>query len=122
NVRAQFQLASPITQFDPVIFGTQFVVPIAGGATFTTGTSQSALLLNQQFGVSDTLSSTHGRHQLKFGADVLRAHNGGNSKEFGGALFLGQVYYKPCPTRTPLSTLQNTYLNEHNNVQKSQQD
>jgi len=31
SVRAQFQLASPITQFDPVVFGTQFVVPIGGG-------------------------------------------------------------------------------------------
>src|SRR5579884_1924956 len=28
NARAQFQLASPITEFDPVIFGTQFTVPI----------------------------------------------------------------------------------------------
>ena len=42
NLRLQFQLASPITAFDPVVFGTQFVVPIAGAATFTTGTSQSA--------------------------------------------------------------------------------
>lgn len=117
NVRAQFQLASPITEFDPVVFGTQFVVPIAGGATFTTGTSQSALLLNQQFGVSDTVSSTHGRHQLKFGADVLRAHNGGNSKEFGGPIFLGQFTYKPCPAGTPLNVCETTYLNDINNVQ-----
>src|ERR1700749_1671444 len=36
----QFQLASPITEFDPVLNGTQFVVPIAGVGTFTTGTSQ----------------------------------------------------------------------------------
>ena len=28
NVRMQFQLASPITEFDPVINGTQFQVPI----------------------------------------------------------------------------------------------
>jgi hypothetical protein len=121
NVRAQFQLASPITQFDPVVFGTQFVVPIAGGSTFTTGTSQSALLLNQQFGVSDTVSSIHGRHQFKFGADVLRAHNGGNSKEFGGPIFLGQFTYKPCPAGTPLSVCETTYLNDINNVQSYQQ-
>ena len=121
SVRAQFQLASPITQFDPVVFGTQFVVPIAGSATFTTGTSQSALLLNQQFGVNNTVSSTHGRHQLKFGADVLRAHNGGNSKEFGGPIFLGQFTYKPCPAGTPLSACETTYLNNINNVQSYQQ-
>ena len=29
NARLQFQLASPITQFDPVIYGTQYSVPIS---------------------------------------------------------------------------------------------
>lgn len=96
TARAQFQLASPITQFDPVVFGTQFVVPITGSGTFTSGTSQSALLLNRQYGMNDTISTLHGRHQLKFGADVLHAHNGGNSKEFGGPIFLGQLTYKAC--------------------------
>ncbi len=115
SVRAQFQLASPITQFDPVVFGTQFVVPIPGAATFTTGTSQSALLLNRQFAVSDTVASTHGRHQLKFGADMLRAHNGGNSKEFGGPIFLGQLTYKPCILA--LAVCESTYLNDIANVQ-----
>ena len=44
NARLQFQLASPITEFDPVIYSTQFVVPVSSGGTFTSGTSQSALL------------------------------------------------------------------------------
>ncbi|HEY7402046.1 MAG TPA: TonB-dependent receptor [Candidatus Angelobacter sp.] len=115
SVRTQFQLASPITQFDPVVFGTQFVVPIPGAATFTTGTSQSALLLNRQFSVNDTVSSTHGRHQLKFGADMVYAHNGGNSKEFGGPIFLGQLTYKPCTLG--LIVCESTYLNDIANVQ-----
>jgi Carboxypeptidase regulatory-like domain len=116
SARAQFQLGSPITQFDPVIFGTQFVVPVPGAATFTSGTSQSALLLNRQFGVSDTVASNHGRHQLKFGADVLRAHNGGNSKEFGGPIFLGQLNYKPCTLG--LATCESSaYLGNIANVQ-----
>ncbi len=53
--RMQFQLASPITQFSPVIYSTQFSVPISGGpgGTFTTGTSQSALLLNRQYELND---------------------------------------------------------------------
>ncbi len=79
EVRVQFQLASPITQFSPVAFGTQFSVPIisACGAvacgTFTTGTSQSALLLNRQYEVNDTVSSVHARHSIKFGMDVIHA-------------------------------------------------
>jgi hypothetical protein len=96
SARVQFQLASPITQFDPVIYGTQFVVPISTGGTFTSGTSQSALLMNRQYQASDTLSAALGRHQLKVGADVIAAHTGGNSKEFGGPIYLGQFTYNAC--------------------------
>jgi Carboxypeptidase regulatory-like domain/TonB dependent receptor len=96
TVRAQFQLASPITEFDPVIYGTEFSVPISTGGTFTSGTSQSALLLNRQYGVSDTLSKTWSKHTLKVGADMLHAHNGGDSKEFGGPIFLGELAYLTC--------------------------
>jgi hypothetical protein len=96
NVRLQFQLASPITQFDPVINGTQFQVPISTGGTFTSGTSQSALLMNRQYQVNDTLSATWGRHQVRFGGDLIVAHTGGNSKEFGGPIYLGQFIYNTC--------------------------
>jgi hypothetical protein len=116
SARSQFQLASPITQFDPVLFGTQFVVPIPGAATFVSGTSQSALLLNRQFEVNDTVASSLGRHQWKFGADVLRAHNGGNSKEFGGPIFLGQLSYKPCTLGLAICESP-VYLNNIANVQ-----
>jgi hypothetical protein len=115
NVRLQFQLASPITQFDPVIFGTQFVVPISTGGTFTTGTSQSALLTNRQYEFSDTVSWTRGRHTLNFGADVIYSHNGGNSKEFGGPIFLGQFQYNACTQ--PLSVCESSaFLNNISNV------
>jgi hypothetical protein len=96
NARVQFQLASPITEFDPVILGTQFTVPIAGVGNFVTGTSQSAELQNRQYGFSDTVSASFGRYQLRFGADVLHAHNGGDGKEFGGPSFLGSFTYKTC--------------------------
>ena len=96
TARIQFQLASPITEFDPVINSTQFVVPITAGGTFTSGTSQSAMLKNRQYAASDTISKTLGRHQIKFGADMLYAHNGGDSKEFGGPIFLGQLTYNTC--------------------------
>lgn len=96
TARAQFQLASPITQFDPIIFSTQFIVPITAGGTFTSGTSQSALLLNRQLGFNDTVAASWNRHQLKFGFDLVQAHSGGNSKEFGGPFFLGQLTYNPC--------------------------
>ena len=115
NARLQFQLASPITEFDPVIYGTQFQVPISTGGTFTTGTSQSALLMNRQYQVSDTLSAVWGRHQVKFGADMIRAHTGGNSKEFGGPIYLGQFVYNTCTQ--PLSVCEGSaYLGNIANV------
>ena len=96
NARVQFQLASPITEFDPVVYGTQYVVPIAGLATFTTGTSQSALLMNRQYEADDTLAATWHRHQITFGGGVIDAHTGGNSKEFGGPVYLGKFTYNTC--------------------------
>ena len=34
NLRLQFQLTPPITEFAPVIYSTQFVVPISSGGSF----------------------------------------------------------------------------------------
>jgi hypothetical protein len=96
SLRLQFQLASPITEFDPVIFGTQFSVPISTGGTFTSGTSQSALLMNRQYEISDTLSAVWGKHQVKFGGSGILAHTGGNSKEFGGPIYDGMFSYNTC--------------------------
>jgi len=97
NARAQFQLASPITEFDPVVYSTQYVTAIAGLPTFTTGTSQSALLQNRQYGFDDTLTATFGRHQLNVGGDANIAHTGGNSKEFGGPVYFGKFTFNTCP-------------------------
>jgi hypothetical protein len=96
NLRLQFQLGSPITQFDPVINATQYVVPISTGGTFTSGTSQSASLQNRQYELNDVLSSVRGRHQLRFGGGMIAAHSGGDSKEFGGPIYLGQFTYNTC--------------------------
>ena len=115
NVRAEFQLASPITQFSPVIYGTQFSVPIQGAATFTTGTSQSALLLNHQFELDDTVSTKIGRNNLRFGAQAIHAHTGGDSKEFGGPIYLGSFAYNTC-TESVAACESQAYLDNISNV------
>jgi len=105
SARLQFQLASPITEFDPVVYGTQFIVtiPALNNSKFTTGTSQSALLLNRQYQISDTITATLGHHQINMGGDAIIAHTGGNSKEFGGPSYLGAFTYNNCtgPSGTP---------------------
>lgn len=120
NARLQFQLASPITEFDPVINSTQFVVPVSSGGTFTSGTSQSALLMNRQYEFSDTVAATLGRHQIIAGASIIDAHNGGNSKEFGGPIFLGKFTYNTC-TQAASVCESAAYLNNIANVANYQQ-
>jgi hypothetical protein len=115
SARVQFQLASPITAFDPVVYGTQFSVPISTGGTFTSGTSQSAWLANRQYQGSDTLSAIRGRHQLRFGVDTIVAHTGGNSKEFGGPIYLGQFVYNTCTQALSICESP-AYLNNIGNV------
>lgn len=126
NTRLQFQLASPITEFDPVVYSTQFVVPITSSCgstacgTFTSGTSQSALLMNRQYQFAETLAYSFGRHQLIVGGDVIAAHNGGNSKEFGGPIFLGKFTYNTC-TQAASVCESSAYLNNIGNVANYQQ-
>ncbi|HEY1808787.1 MAG TPA: TonB-dependent receptor [Acidobacteriaceae bacterium] len=115
EARVEFQLASPITQFSPVVYGTQYVVPISSGGTFTTGTSQSALLLNRQYEATDTLAWTRGRSELRLGLDVIHAHNGGDSKEYGGPIYQGQLQYNACTGTTAYCESQ-AYLGDISNV------
>src|SRR5581483_7664872 len=115
SVHAQFQIASPITAFDPFIYSTQFQVPIAGVGTFTSGTSQSAKLQNHQFEIGDTVSWVHGAQTLRFGADIIHAHTGGDGKEFGGPIYLGQLVYKTC-NLSPSACESQAYLGDITNV------
>ncbi len=116
SVRAQFQLASPITQFAPVIYGTQFTVPISTGGTFTSGTSQSAVLMNRQYDLNDTVSKLTSRHTIKFGGAITRSHSGGNGKEFGGPIYAGQFKYLTCTQSLDVCESP-AYLDNINNVQ-----
>jgi hypothetical protein len=116
NVRLQFQLASPITEFSPVIDSTEFVVPISTGGTFESGTSQSALLMNRQYELGDTLSATTSRHSLTVGGDAIRTHNGGDSTEYGGPIYLGEFKYLPC-TLSLLICESPSYLDNLSNVE-----
>jgi hypothetical protein len=120
NLRLQFQLGSPITEFDPVVYGTQFVVPISSGGTFTSGTSQNALLMNRQYELSETLSVARSRHQIDLGASIIYSHSGGNSKEFGGPIFLGKFTYNTCTQ--PASICESpAFLSNIDNVANYQQ-
>jgi hypothetical protein len=116
DLRFQFQLASPITQFAPSIYGTEYSVPISSGGTFLSGTSQAALLLNRQFEAVDSLVKTWSRNELRIGMNVMHARSGGNSKEFGGPIHDGELFYKSC-TETAAYCESQAYLGDIANVQ-----
>jgi hypothetical protein len=116
QARLQFQLASPITQFVPTVYGTEFVVPISSGGTYTSGTSQAALLLNHQYEVTDTLEKGWSGNTLRAGFEVIHARSGGNSKEFGGPIYDGEFQYLAC-TGTTAYCESAAYLDNVQNVQ-----
>ncbi len=115
NVRLQFQLASPITEFDPVINSTQYV-----GADLrrwnlylryiAIRTSDESSIPGKRYALGNV-----GPPSVKFGGDVLYARNGGNSKEFGGPIYLGQFTYNTC-TLSPAVCESPAFLNNINNV------
>jgi hypothetical protein len=100
EARFQYQLGSPITEFEPANLSTQFVRP----GLATEGESRSATLTNHQYQFADTVSITHGRHDLKLGGDVIHSSSGGDGQEFGGGFVLGQFTLKPG-VQTPIASL-----------------
>lgn len=100
EARFQYQLGSPITEFEPANLSTQFVRP----GLATEGESRSATLTNHQHQFADTVSITRGRHDLKLGGDVIHSSSGGNGQEFGGGFVLGQFTLKPGVS-TPIANL-----------------
>jgi hypothetical protein len=112
EARFEFQLGSPITQFEPISLSPQFVRP----SFSTEGESRAANLINHQYQIADTLSVARGRHYLKFGGDGIFSSSGGFGQEFGSGFVLGQFTFditKPgvrdatVPTSSlPLSSVQ----------------
>jgi outer membrane receptor protein involved in Fe transport len=90
EVRAQFQIASPVTQFDPVSPSPQLSRP----GVSTEGESRIADLINRQFQFADTLSVTRGSHYLKLGGDAIHSRSGGYGQEFGTGFVLGQFTFR----------------------------
>jgi hypothetical protein len=92
QARFQFQLGSPITRFNPVMPSTQFV----RAGVSTEGESRIGDLMNHQYEIADTLAKIIGKHDLKFGADIIYSSSGGIGQEFGGGFTLGQFNVNPA--------------------------
>ncbi len=103
DVRFEFLLGSPITQFLPVTPSSQEFV----SGYYTYGESRIADLSNHQYEWADTLSLSRGKHQLKLGADVIYSHSGGYGQEFGSGYIDGRFQVNPRYETIPITTLLN---------------
>ena len=97
----QLMVGSPITQFEPVNPGPQVYV----SGVYTYGTSLTADLMNHQYEWGDTLSISHGHHQIKTGVDVIYSSSGGYGQEFGNAYTDGRFQINPLYEHIPIATL-----------------
>jgi len=98
--RAQLQVGSPISQFEPVTPSTQYVRPGLG----TEGESRAMRVTNRQWDGSLMATRTIGRHTLKAGGEAIRTSVDGDGQEFGGGFVLGQFTLKPGVTK-PIASL-----------------
>ena len=97
----QLMVGSPITQFEPVNPGPQLYV----SGVYTYGTSLTANLMNHQYEWGDTLSISHGHHQIKTGVDVIYSSSGGYGQEFGNGYTDGRFQINPLYKNIPIATL-----------------
>ncbi len=101
DARFEFLLGDPITQFVPVTLGPQLFV----SGYYTYGESRVADLMNHQYEYADTLSLSRGKHQIKFGFDVINSSSGGFGQEFGGGYVDGRFQINPLYKTIPIATL-----------------
>ncbi|HUI85319.1 MAG TPA: TonB-dependent receptor [Candidatus Binatia bacterium] len=103
DARFEFLLGDPITQFVPVTPGPQLFV----SGFYTYGESRMGDLANHQYEYADTLSLSRGRHQLKFGFDVINSSSGGFGQEFGSGYLDGRFQINAAYKLIPITTLLN---------------
>ncbi len=103
DFRFQLLIASPITQFIPVVSAPQEYV----SGYYTNGESRWADLLNHQYEWGDTLSWSKGHHQIRTGFNVIYSSSGGYGQEFGSGYIDGRFQINAKYETIPIATLLN---------------
>ncbi len=101
EARFQLLVGSPITQFIPKAFAPQEFV----SGYYTNGESRWAQLLNHQYEWADTVSWSHGHHQLRGGFNVIYSSSGGYGQEFGSGYIDGRFQINSKYETIPIPTL-----------------
>ena len=97
--RLEIQSANPVASFDPLTPSTQFTR--AGAVPFTSGESRFAHVFSRVFQLSDTLTWTREKHDIRMGGSLGHNTSGGDGTEFGSAFVLGQYTVNTATTAAP---------------------
>jgi Carboxypeptidase regulatory-like domain/TonB dependent receptor-like, beta-barrel len=84
EARVAYLNGDPVTLWEAQTLSTAYTR--AGSVPFTIGESRSADLFGHQVQFADTVSWSHNRHTLRFGASVIRHETGGTGSEPGTAI------------------------------------
>lgn len=93
--RVTYLNGDPVTRWEAQTLSTAYTR--AGSVPFTLGQSRLSDLWGHQEQLSDTLSWSHGRNYVRFGASVIRHESGGSGSEPGTAA-LGTFAFKNTTT------------------------
>ncbi|HST53482.1 MAG TPA: TonB-dependent receptor [Pyrinomonadaceae bacterium] len=96
EARFNFLDGDPVTRWEAQNLSTTYTR--AGSVPFTIGQSRVADLYSRQAQFSDTLTWTHGKHNLRFGGSAARHTSGGTGAEPGTAV-LGTFTFKNTTTK-----------------------
>jgi outer membrane receptor protein involved in Fe transport len=99
--RFQLLVASPITQFIPVVSAPQEFI----SGVYTNGDSRWANLLNHQYEWGDTLNWSKGHHQIRSGFNMIYSSSGGYGQEFGSGYIDGRFQINSAYQNIPIATL-----------------
>jgi hypothetical protein len=101
EARFAYLNGDPVTHWDAPSISTTYTR--GGTVPFTVGQSRFSNLTGRQVQFAETLSWTHGRHNLRFGGSVVHHNSGGFGSEPGTAI-LGTFAFKNTTT-APLGQL-----------------
>jgi hypothetical protein len=84
EARFAYLNGDPVTRWEAQTLSTTYTR--AGSVPFTIGESRSADLFGHQLQLADTLSWSHGRHNVRFGGSLIHHTTGGTGSEPGMAV------------------------------------
>jgi hypothetical protein len=101
EARLAYVNGDPVTRWEPQVLSTTYTR--GGSVPFTIGESRSSDLFSRHVQLGDTLSWSHGKHNVRFGGSVIHHQSGGTGSEPGQAV-LGTFTFLSTSTK-PFSEL-----------------